>query len=69
MADRGTARILVFTPAGAPLFAFGGKGQGPGSFLAPVDVALGLDGSVFVVDEEREVVERYRIVRTTTGEQ
>ncbi|MGH2571164.1 MAG: NHL repeat-containing protein [bacterium] len=65
VADAGSAWVRVFTPAGIPLFRFGGPGEGPGRFRSPVDVAVGRDGVVYVVDEEREVVERYRVRRET----
>jgi DNA-binding beta-propeller fold protein YncE len=69
VADAGSGWVRVFTPAGAPLFRFGGPGDGPGRFRSPVDVAVGPDGVVYVVDEEREVVERYQVRRETDGEQ
>lgn len=63
IADRAAARVLVFTPEGRLVFTFGGKGDGPGTFRAPVDIAVAPEGHVFVVDQERETVERYRIFR------
>jgi DNA-binding beta-propeller fold protein YncE len=63
IADRAAAKIVVLSPVGQRLFAFGGPGEGPGSFRAPVDVAVAPDGSYIVVDQERETVERYRVVR------
>jgi DNA-binding beta-propeller fold protein YncE len=69
VADAGAARVIVLTPAGVPLFDFGGAGDGPGSFRAPVDVAVAEDGRVFVVDEVRQVVERYRILRDARSRQ
>ncbi len=63
IADRAAARVVVISPQGRRLFAFGGPGDGPGSFRAPVDVAVAPDGSFVVVDQERESVERYRLVR------
>jgi len=68
VADAGAGRVRAFTPSGVPLFSFGGPGDGPGRFRSPVDVAVAPDGVVYVVDEEREVVERYRILRETDGE-
>jgi len=65
VADTGAAEIRVFTPAGAPLFRFGGSGDGPGRFRRPVDVAVGPDGRVWVVDEKRGVVEGFSILRTS----
>ena len=63
IADRATANISIFTPEGRRVFTFGGKGDGPGMFRAPVDIAVAPEGHVFVVDQERETVERYRILR------
>lgn len=63
VADRGAAKILLFSSEGRPIFTFGGPGDGPGSFRAPVDLALASDGRIYVVDQERGTVERYRLVR------
>ncbi len=63
IADRAAARVVVMSPRGMRLMAFGGPGDGPGAFRAPVDVAVAPDGSVIVVDQDRETVERYRLVR------
>ncbi len=63
VADRGAARILLLSSEGQVLFRFGGPGEGPGSFRAPVDLAVAPDGAVYVVDQGRQVVERYRLVR------
>lgn len=68
VADAGSAEVRVFTPAGVPLFRFGGHGDGPGSFGAPVDLAHGRNGRLWVVDEEREVVEGFSIQRLGEGE-
>ncbi len=68
IADPGLSRVRVFTADGGLLFDLGGAGDGPGRFRAPVDVALDPDGSVWVVDEIREVVERFRIERVPGGE-
>ncbi|MDP6802780.1 MAG: NHL repeat-containing protein [Gemmatimonadota bacterium] len=65
VADAGAARVRIFTPAGVPLFSFGERGDAPGRFLAPVDVAVAEDGRVFVVDREREAVEVFRILTET----
>jgi sugar lactone lactonase YvrE len=63
IADRGAARVSVFTPEGRRIFAFGGKGNGPGTFEDPVDIAVAPDGHLYVVDQQRQTVERYRILR------
>ena len=54
---------LQFTPQGIPVFSFGGPGDGPGTFRAPVDLSVDASGRVWIVDELREVVEGYRIHR------
>jgi DNA-binding beta-propeller fold protein YncE len=59
VADAGEALVRVLTPQGIPLFSFGG----PGTFDAPVDVAVDTEGRVWVVDREREVVQAFRIER------
>jgi DNA-binding beta-propeller fold protein YncE len=68
IADPGAARVRVLTAAGVPLFEVGGRGDGPGRFREPVDVAVGPGGDVWIVDEGREVVERYRIERLPGGD-
>ena len=67
--DAGAARVVVLTSTGIRLFHFGGPGEGPGSFREPVDVAVTADGRVYVVDEVRQVVERYRILRDARSRQ
>jgi DNA-binding beta-propeller fold protein YncE len=64
VADVGAASVRLFTPDGIEVFSFGGEGDGPGRFRAPVDVAAGPRGRVWVVDRERGTVEGYRIERT-----
>lgn len=63
VADVGAGVVRLLTAEGAPLFSFGGFGDGPGRFRAPVDVAVGPQGRLWVVDREREVVEGFRIER------
>jgi DNA-binding beta-propeller fold protein YncE len=62
VADAGAAAVRVFTSAGVPLFRFAG-GEGEAAFRRPVDVALGPDGRVWVVDEERQSVDGFAVVR------
>jgi DNA-binding beta-propeller fold protein YncE len=61
VADAARGEIRVFTAEGVPLFRFG-------TFRAPVDVAVGPDGRVWVVDQERETVEGFSIVRVDDEE-
>ena len=68
VADPGTSRIRALTLSGNELFGFGGPGDGLGHFRMPVDVAVDAEGRVWVVDEEREVVERFRVERVPGGE-
>lgn len=62
VADAAAAAVRVFTAAGVPLFRFAG-GEGDAAFRRPVDVALGPDGRVWVVDEERGTVDGFAVVR------
>ncbi|HMB67811.1 MAG TPA: NHL repeat-containing protein [bacterium] len=68
VADAAAARIRVFTPAGVALFSFGGPGEDEARFHAPVDVEVGPDGRAWVVDEVRQTVQAFRIVRAVAGE-
>jgi len=68
VADPGARCVHVLTRDGVPLLRFGTDGDGPGSFRRPVDVAAGPDGALYVVDEARNVVERYRIDRIADRE-
>ena len=63
VADVGAAVVRLLTADGIPVFSFGGLGDGPGRFRAPIDVAVGPRGRLWVVDRERQVVEGYRIER------
>ena len=43
-------RVMVFDPEGKKLLEFGRRGNKPGEFNLPVDVTVGPDGSVHVLD-------------------
>lgn len=45
-------RIQVFAPDGSYLDEWGTLGQDDGEFLAPFDLDVGPDGSLYVVDDE-----------------
>ena len=45
-------RIQKFSPTGEPLASWGCYGRGPGQFEAPNDIALDLDGNIYVVEGE-----------------
>ena len=57
VADRGNARIQIFSPDGKYLRSFGRKGSGPGELNGPVDVAVTHDGFVFVADAGNQRVQ------------
>lgn len=49
--DGADQRVRVFDPVdGRHLFDFGGSGSGPGEFNLPIDLAVGKDGRLYVVD-------------------
>ncbi len=50
IADTGGGRVVVISPAGDVLAAWGEWGAGPGQFDQPTDVAVGPEGQVYVVD-------------------
>ena len=61
--DRDTGRLALepvppgFDRAGRP--AFGGTGDLPGQFTAPVDIAAGPDGSLYVVDRAARLLQKF----------
>jgi hypothetical protein len=52
-------RVQRFTSQGDFVGAWGGHGATDGRFLEPFDVAVGPDGSVYVVDDLRDDVQRF----------
>lgn len=56
VADWGTSSVQVFTPEGEPIISWGGNGTGPGEFgtFAPDTLAIGPNGQVFVLDENKD---------------
>ena len=53
------ARVLVYSPEGILLDAFGEPGTGPGQLRSPAGVTVAADGSVYVVDDENAKVVKY----------
>jgi DNA-binding beta-propeller fold protein YncE len=49
-ADTHYSRVVVFEPDGRLVQQFGTRGQGPGQFLLPTDVAVDQDGFVYVAE-------------------
>lgn len=47
--------VRIFDKEGRFLHAFGGAGQGPKEFMAPMGMALGPDGEIIVADGSRHV--------------
>jgi DNA-binding beta-propeller fold protein YncE len=47
-ADTHYSRVMIFDAAGTCVGQFGTRGQGPGQFLLPTDVAVADDGCLFV---------------------
>jgi streptogramin lyase len=54
VADTGGCRVVVYNAAGERLSQLGWKGEGPGEFLEPTDVALDGQGSIYVVDTSNQ---------------
>lgn len=61
IADRESASVLHVTPDGALITGFGGRGEGPGEFQAPVDIALLPNDEYVVLDAERFHATRVKI--------
>jgi len=47
-ADTHYSRVVVFEPDGTRVAEFGSRGEGPGQFIMPTDVAVDADGHVYV---------------------
>jgi DNA-binding beta-propeller fold protein YncE len=52
-ADFGNHRVQAWDAEGEFLWSLGQRGTGPGQFVEPQDIAFGVDGSLFVVDDSR----------------
>jgi len=52
-------RILVFSPKGDLLRAWGGEGEEPGKFRYPATIGLDPDGNVLVVDVMNQRVQKF----------
>jgi DNA-binding beta-propeller fold protein YncE len=48
VADTHYSRVVVYEPDGTLVGMFGQRGEGPGQFLLPTDVAVAADGGVYV---------------------
>lgn len=60
VADTGHSRIQAFYPDGVPGVNWGTKGDKPGEFKTPVDLACGPDGTVYVADMENNRVQAFK---------
>jgi outer membrane protein assembly factor BamB len=56
--DAGQRRVEHFAADRSFLGEFGGFGSGPGTFADPLAIAVDADGSILVLDDVRNVVER-----------
>jgi DNA-binding beta-propeller fold protein YncE len=56
-------RIDVFAPSGRRVLSWGSKGSAPGQLVDPTGIAIGKDGSVYVVDNGNARVEKFSPIR------
>ncbi|MBL4799598.1 MAG: NHL repeat-containing protein [Oleispira sp.] len=59
VSDTGNQRIIVFDESGKFIQQFGKKGDGPGEFSHPMDVAVGPDGSIYVSDYFQDRIQKF----------
>jgi len=59
VADTGNARVQIFNLDGTYQQTVGGRGMGPGSFDAPVGVAVDAQGRIWVSDNGRQNVQMF----------
>ncbi|HHB90025.1 MAG TPA: TIGR03663 family protein [Anaerolineae bacterium] len=59
VADTGNHRIVVFSPDGQVVNAWGSFGDQPGQFNEPWDVAVGPDGNVYVADTWNHRIQKF----------
>ena len=52
-------QIYRFRPDGARLAHWGGRGNGPGQFMHPADLALDHRGGLYVVDKYNNRVQKF----------
>jgi sugar lactone lactonase YvrE len=57
--DVGNRRVRHFASDRSFLGGWGGFGQGPGQYVDPVGLDVGTDGTVYVLDDARDVIESY----------
>jgi DNA-binding beta-propeller fold protein YncE len=57
--DRTNQRIDVFAPSGRRILSWGSKGSAPGQLVDPTGIAIGKDGSVYVVENGNARVEQF----------
>jgi len=65
--DVGNQRVLHFDARRRLLDQWGGFGPGPGQYLDPVGIGVAGDGTVWVLDDQRSVVEQYTAAGTVLG--
>jgi hypothetical protein len=57
--DVGNLRVQAFDAQRRFVRSWGGTGDGPGQYRGPTSILVGPDGTVYVLEEVREVVESY----------
>jgi hypothetical protein len=76
VADIGNLRVSRFAPTGSFISSFNGSGSPAGAFHLPLDLAVGPDGAIYVVDLTQEntttggesVLEKFTSAGISTGE-
>jgi len=57
--DSEDRKIKVFDKTGKPLFSFGQKGQGPGEFVYPSDIAASKSGFIYILDAAQRNISKF----------
>ena len=59
VSDKKNSEIQKFTPDGKFITKWGTKGTGDGEFRSPEDLAVDLEGNVYVTDSRNDRIQKF----------